>query len=78
MAEREDRLERQWALGGQGMNRVFADQGIDRHSNDAVADFVRAKIRQIVKNPETAERLCPYDHPIGSRRLCVDTDYYAT
>jgi cation diffusion facilitator CzcD-associated flavoprotein CzcO len=77
-AEREDRLERQWALGGQGMNRVFADQGIDRHSNDAVADFVRAKIRQIVKNPETAERLCPYDHPIGSRRLCVDTDYYAT
>jgi cation diffusion facilitator CzcD-associated flavoprotein CzcO len=77
-AERQDRLERQWALGGQGMNRVFADQGIDRRSNDAVADFVRAKIRQIVKNPETAERLCPYDHPIGSRRLCVDTDYYAT
>jgi cation diffusion facilitator CzcD-associated flavoprotein CzcO len=77
-AERQDRLERQWALGGQGMNRVFADQGTDKTANDAVADFVRAKIRQIVKNPAIAERLCPYDHPIGSRRLCVDTDYYQT
>jgi cation diffusion facilitator CzcD-associated flavoprotein CzcO len=77
-AERQDRLERQWALGGQGMNRVFADQGTDRTANDAVADFVRAKIRETVKNPQTAQRLCPTDHPIGSRRLCVDTNYYAT
>jgi cation diffusion facilitator CzcD-associated flavoprotein CzcO len=77
-AEQLDRLERQWALGGQGMNRVFADQAISKTVNDAVAEFVRGKIRQIVKDPATAERLCPYDHPIGSRRLCVDTDYYAT
>ncbi len=76
--ERLERLERQWALGGQGMNRVFADQGIDQKVNDAVADFVRAKIRHVVKDPATAERLCPYDHPIGSRRLCVDTNYYQT
>jgi cation diffusion facilitator CzcD-associated flavoprotein CzcO len=76
--ERRDRLERQWALGGQGMNRVFADQGINQAVNDVVAEFVRGKIRQIVKDPATAERLCPYDHPIGSRRLCVDTNYYAT
>jgi cation diffusion facilitator CzcD-associated flavoprotein CzcO len=76
--EQQDRLEQQWALGGQGMNRVFADQGINLQVNNAVADFVRAKIRQTVKNPETAERLCPYDHPIGSRRLCVDTNYYET
>jgi cation diffusion facilitator CzcD-associated flavoprotein CzcO len=77
-AERADRLERQWALGGQGMNRVFADQGTDKAVNDRVADFVRGKIRQIVKDPAVAERLCPTDHPIGSRRLCVDTNYYDT
>jgi cation diffusion facilitator CzcD-associated flavoprotein CzcO len=76
--ERQDRLERQWALGGQGMNRVFADQGTNLTANNAVADFVRAKIRATVKNPETAARLCPTDHPIGSRRLCVDTNYYET
>jgi cation diffusion facilitator CzcD-associated flavoprotein CzcO len=77
-AEQRDRLERQWALGGQGMNRVFADQGTDQAVNDVVANFVRTKIREIVKDPWTAEKLCPTDHPIGSRRLCVDTNYYAT
>jgi cation diffusion facilitator CzcD-associated flavoprotein CzcO len=77
-AERRDRLERQWALGGQGMNRVFADQGTDQAVNDVVAGFVRSKIREIVKDPATAELLCPTDHPIGSRRLCVDTNYYDT
>lgn len=77
-AERRQRLERQWAYGGQGMNRVFADQGTNQAVNDVVADFVRGKIREIVQDPKVAERLCPDDHPIGSRRLCVDTDYYAT
>lgn len=76
--ERQNRLERQWAHGGQGMNRVFSDQGTDQAVNDVVAGFVRDKIREIVKDPKVAEALCPYDHPIGSRRLCVDTDYYAT
>jgi len=76
--EQRDRLERQWALGGQGMNRVFADQGINQSVNDVVAEFVRSKIRETVKDSVVAERLCPYDHPIGSRRLCVDTNYYAT
>jgi cation diffusion facilitator CzcD-associated flavoprotein CzcO len=60
------------------MNRVFADEGTDKTANDAVADFDRAQIRQIVKKPQIAERLCPTDHPIGSRRLCVDTNYYQT
>ncbi|MBE0609488.1 MAG: cyclohexanone monooxygenase, partial [Dehalococcoidia bacterium] len=40
--------------------------------------FVRSKIREIVKDPETAELLCPRDYPFGTKRLCVDTGYYAT
>lgn len=76
--ERLARLERQWAFGGQGMNRVFADQGTNQAVNDVVSNFLRAKIREIVKDPETAEALCPTDHPVGSRRLCIDTDYYDT
>jgi cyclohexanone monooxygenase len=31
-----------------------------------------------VKDQEVAEALCPYDHPLGTKRPCVDTDYYAT
>jgi len=74
--ERTERLEAQWALGGQGMNRVFADQSLDAAVNQVVADFVRGKIRATVKDPEVAALLCPHDHPIGTRRLVLDTGYY--
>ncbi|HVY86169.1 MAG TPA: NAD(P)/FAD-dependent oxidoreductase [Caulobacterales bacterium] len=77
-AERVARLEAQWTLGGQGMNRVFADQGVNAAVNKVVSDFVRAKIRAIVRDPKVAELLCPHDHPIGTRRLVLDTGYYDT
>jgi cation diffusion facilitator CzcD-associated flavoprotein CzcO len=75
--ERLRELERKWAIGGHGMNAVFSDQGINQAANDVVADFVRSKIRQIVKDPVVAQKLHP-NYPIGARRLCLDTDYYAT
>jgi cyclohexanone monooxygenase len=31
-----------------------------------------------VKDPETAKLLQPNNHPIGSKRICIDTDYFAT
>ncbi len=77
-AARAERLQAQWALGGQGMNRVFADQGLDLAVNAVVSEFVREKIRELVKDPAVAEQLCPQDHPIGTRRLCLDTGYYET
>ncbi|MDB5445175.1 MAG: cyclohexanone monooxygenase [Phenylobacterium sp.] len=77
-AEQRERLERQWARGGQGMKEVFADQSVDQASNDIVADFVREKIRETVKDPAVAELLAPRDHPIGTRRLCLDIGYYET
>ena len=39
---------------------------------------MRDRIREIVERPEVAELLIPRDHPIGTKRICVDTDYYAT
>jgi cyclohexanone monooxygenase len=39
---------------------------------------VRNKIRSIVKDKRTAELLAPKDHPIGTKRLCLDTNYYET
>ena len=47
-------------------------------SNETAAEFVRRKIRTTVKDPRTAELLCPNDHPIGTKRLILDTDYYET
>jgi cyclohexanone monooxygenase len=43
-----------------------------------MADFVRSQIAEIVHDPDTARLLMPHDHPIGSKRICVDTEYYET
>ncbi len=56
----------------------FNDLMVKKASNDTISDFVRARIRDIVKDPALAEDLCPYDHPLGTKRICVDTGYYET
>ncbi|MGE0385588.1 MAG: flavin-containing monooxygenase [Gammaproteobacteria bacterium] len=71
-------LDEYWALGGQHFQAVFADQGSNKASNDVIANYVRDRIRSVVKDPRLAEKLCPDDHPFGTRRLIVDTGYYAT
>jgi cyclohexanone monooxygenase len=77
-AERLAHYNRLWDRGGPGLTGVFTDVLSDEEVNAEVADFVRGKIREIVKDPATAEKLCPYDHPIGARRICLDTHYYDT
>ncbi|WP_063886912.1 flavin-containing monooxygenase [Rhodococcus sp. LB1] len=74
--EQQTLLRERWARGGHTMNAVFSDQGTDIHANTIVADFVRERVREIVRDPDTAELLTPRAYPIGSRRLCVDTGYY--
>jgi cyclohexanone monooxygenase len=78
----EDRVqayERGWVAGGiGGITLAFNDIITNAEANGTAADFVRDKIREIVRDPATAEALCPTTHPIGTKRICVDTDYYAT
>ena len=56
----------------------FTDLLTNKEANETAANFVRNKIREIVKNKETAEKLCPNDHPIGTKRLCLDSNYFET
>jgi cation diffusion facilitator CzcD-associated flavoprotein CzcO len=72
------RLEDQWEAGGHGMAYLFGDQGTNAGTNELIAEFVRGKIRTMVHDQKLAEKLSPRDHPIGSRRLCLDTDYFAS
>ncbi|HEY7907978.1 MAG TPA: NAD(P)/FAD-dependent oxidoreductase, partial [Thermomicrobiales bacterium] len=76
--ERQRAYEARWARGGFGFTSAFADIGTNREANETAAAFVRAKIRVIVHDPTVAEMLSPQDHPIGTKRLPLDTDYYET
>jgi cyclohexanone monooxygenase len=75
--ERVRLYEKLWAKGGSAaIMTAFTDLLRNEKSNETLASFVRGKIRSIVKDPATAELLTPRDHPIGTKRLCVDTEYY--
>jgi cyclohexanone monooxygenase len=75
--EREAELEARWQRGGLGFLTAFTDLLVTPESNEVVCEFVRDKIRGIVRNPEIAERLCP-DTVYGCKRPCIDTGYYET
>ena len=57
---------------------AFNDLITNKEANDTACEFIRNKIRAIVKDPQTAEDLCPFDHPVGTKRPCLDTGYYET
>jgi cation diffusion facilitator CzcD-associated flavoprotein CzcO/acetyl esterase/lipase len=76
---RNARLEAAWERGELfGLTGVFADQAINPASNAIVAEMCRRKIRELVDDPATAEALCPTDYPVGTKRPCLDTGYFAT
>jgi cyclohexanone monooxygenase len=75
--ERWAEFERRWDEGGFAFLSSYNDFLLHKDANDLVAEFVRQKIRSIVKDPATAELLMP-TQVIGCKRLCLDTGYYET
>jgi cyclohexanone monooxygenase len=75
--ERRAKYETRWTRGGLTFMSVYNNLALDKAANDTAANFVREKIAEIVKNPETAKLLQPNNHPIGSKRICIDSDYFA-
>ena len=76
--QRQALLEDAWKQGGLAMLGTFGDLMINQEANDHVAEFVRGKIAEVVKDPVTAEALKPRGYPIFARRPCLDTSYYET
>lgn len=76
--QRKTLLEDAWKNGGLAMLGTFSDLLFNEEANAEVADFVRGKISEVVKDPVTAEALKPKDYPIFARRPCLDTSYYET
>jgi cyclohexanone monooxygenase len=76
--ERRQRYEEYWGVGGAGFLAAWGGIITDIEVNDEAASFVRGKIGETVKDAKTAESLKPKDHPIGTKRICVDIDYFET
>jgi cyclohexanone monooxygenase len=77
--ERRAVYEQAWEQGGFSFfYGSFQDIASDRRANDTASEFIREKIRAIVNDPATAEKLVPVDHPFSSKRALIDTDYFET
>jgi cation diffusion facilitator CzcD-associated flavoprotein CzcO len=75
---RRHEFEVRWKKGGACFLVAYKDLLVSHEANEAAADFVREKIRRIVRDPRVAEALIPRGYPIGARRLCLDRGYYDT
>jgi cyclohexanone monooxygenase len=81
----KDEIERELAArwdgekgGGSSFIAAFDDLLTSLEANVPAAEFVRARIREIVKDPQVASDLTPTDYPLGAKRLVCDTGYFET
>ena len=76
--ERERVFQEAWDKGNgfRFMFAIFSDIAVDPAANRAARLFIRKKISEIVKDPETARKLTPTD-PYAKRPIC-NLDYYET
>lgn len=72
-------FEKKWGTGGNiSFLYAYKDLLTNEEANAVACEFVHDKIRATVKDPVVAEMLIPNDHPIGTKRLCLDNGYYET
>ncbi len=77
--EREREFDRMWDEGGFAFWLAnYQDMFFSQEANDLCADYIKRKIRKIVKDPAVAEKLIPKGHPYGTKRQPLDSNYYET
>jgi cation diffusion facilitator CzcD-associated flavoprotein CzcO len=76
--ERRAAFETRWQLGGVLFSKTFPDQMIDLEANDEARKFYEEKVRAVIDDPVVADLLIPNDHPIGTKRICTDSNYFQT
>ena len=74
--ERQAIYEAAWAKGGLQFRAAFRDLLADKAANDTASDFLKAKIRSIVRDPATATLLADIDHPYAAKRPPIDSGYF--
>ena len=76
--ERRAAFEKRWQLGGVLYSKTFPDQLTDLAANDEARKFYEEKVRAVIDDPALADLLIPNDHPIGTKRICTDSNYFQT
>ena len=75
--ERAAFYETMWAAPGFGkLTMNYFDMTTNKEVNDEFCEFLGNKIRSIVKDPVTADRLIPKDHAFGAKRPPFVSGYY--
>jgi cyclohexanone monooxygenase len=74
--ERDEIFESLWQLGNgfRFLMGGFGDISTNREANEAACNFIKKKIKHIVKDPEKARRLMPTE--LYARRPLCDGGYY--
>ena len=76
--ERHRIMEAAWEYGGLSFRESFDDVLLDEESNKIMSEFIRQKIISTVHNVEKAKKLLPKDHPFGTKRPPIDSNYFET
>ncbi len=76
--ERQEIYQAAWDKGGLQFRAGFRDVLMTKEANETAASFIRDKIRQIVKDPVTAQKLADIDHPYAAKRPPIDSNYFET
>lgn len=74
--EREAEYDFRWNAGGLSYYMSFADLLFNQEANDTLREYLVRRVRALVKDPATADKLIPTDHPPLTKRLCCETGYY--
>jgi cation diffusion facilitator CzcD-associated flavoprotein CzcO len=77
--ERRAIFESKWTEGGfHFANECFNDLATNHEASELASEFIRSKIREIVKDPGTAELLCPKGYSFNGKRVPTGHGYYET
>ena len=74
--ERQAHFEKLWKIGSfHFFLNGYNDVATSEEANASMSNFVRGKIREIVKDPETADKLMP-DHYVMTKRPILENGYW--
>ena len=71
-------LEKAWLNGGLSFRACFSDITKKISANKIVSNFIRDKIKRIVKDKHIAKILTDFGHPFTTKRPTLNTNYFET